>query len=225
MHEIVAHSEKRDTLSWRQAFRCRKFVVHFTLSVIALLLLAIFIGGFFTYVQSVVGITPNDPILRAINARDVSMIIFTLIYCGIVIGTIPMLSRPFLLLKAAEAYVFLTLLRIFTLLMFPLEPDRAIIPLEDPIVDLFFYEKTVITKDLFFSGHVSVLVMLGFVATKISIKYILFAIAFVVAVLLLVQHAHYTIDVIAAPIFAWIASDIAHRIVSNPDGSELSLPG
>jgi hypothetical protein len=103
-------------------------------------------------------------------------------------------------------------MRIMTLLLFPLEPDHEMILLNDPFVDRFFYNSNPITKDLFFSGHVSVIAMLAFVSRNFYIKRILGVIAFMVGVALLIQHAHYTIDVVAAPFFAWMSVRIAEKI-------------
>lgn len=116
-------------------------------------------------------------------------------------------------LLAAEAYVLVTVMRMITLFLFPLEPDGNMVSLQDPFVDHLFYGDLPVTKDLFFSGHVSVLAIMAFVCDNYYLKRVFATAALIVGVSLLIQHAHYTIDVVAAPFFAWIATVIARRLV------------
>lgn len=61
-----------------------------------------------------------------------------------------------------------------------------------------------ITKDLFFSGHTSIqfLIFLCF-RNKID-KIVALAASVAVACLVLIQHVHYTVDVLAAFVFTYI---------------------
>lgn len=190
---------------WKQAVGSKTFVLQACLTLTTLVLLAIFTGPFFGFVQSVKGTQLADPVLMLLPAQDVSFTIFTLLYGGIVAAFVYLGQHPFLLLQAGGAYAILTLLRICTLYLFPLEPPTDIIPLKDFFVDRLFYDNRLITKDLFFSGHTATLALLVIVVRKVYLKFILGVIAVAVGTLLLVQHAHYSVDVIAAPIFAWIS--------------------
>jgi membrane-associated phospholipid phosphatase len=198
--------------NWNQAIGSRFFVIQLSITAVTLVLLSLFIGRFFIYVQSVEGSRLNDPLLAIIRADDVSAVVFTLIYGGILTAVVYLSAFPYLLLKAGQAYVLLTLMRMVTIFFFPLEPDEAIVALKDPLVDRLFYEHQLITKDLFFSGHVSVIAMLAIVSKNFYIKRILATIALMVAIALLIQHVHYTIDVVAAPFFAWISVVAAEKI-------------
>jgi hypothetical protein len=200
------------TANWKQAFASRSFTIQFGLIVSALLFLAFFINWFFQHIETVAGLAHTDSLLNMIQPRDMSIAIFVLIYLGIIISVVYMSTLPYLLLKAMLAYLLLNLMRVGTLYLFPLEPDVAIIPLKDPIIELFFYSDRVIVKDLFFSGHVSMLVILAIVMKNVAIKYFLYATALVVAALLLIQHVHYTMDVVAAPVFSWISVNMADKI-------------
>jgi hypothetical protein len=197
---------------WRQAFSSRTFVIQLAVTLVCLLVLYFVIGPFFAYVQSVPGKTLNDPVLASIRAEDMSVVIFTLIYSSLIAGILYFITSPLLAIRAGLAYIFITLMRMTTLFLFPLEPDPQIILLKDPFVDSLFYEGQVITKDLFFSGHVAVLAMLAFVSPNFWLKRIFGTVALMVGVALLVQHAHYTIDVVAAPVFAWVGTLIVGRV-------------
>jgi hypothetical protein len=130
-------------------------------------------------------------------------------------GHLNLVMYPTKLILAAEAYLFDTLMRMTTLYLFPLEPDGNMVPLSDPFVDRLFYGDQVVTKDLFFSGHVSVLMMLAFVADTFFLKRVFATVAIIVGLSMLIQHAHYTIDIIAAPFFAWISTFIARRFLGR----------
>jgi hypothetical protein len=94
-------------------------------------------------------------------------------------------------------------MRMCTLFVFPLEPSKVIIPLSDPLIDQLFYNNNIITKDLFFSGHVATL-FLFVLAVPNPLKYVFIVITLLVAILILIQHVHYTIDILGAPLFSWI---------------------
>lgn len=76
--------------------------------------------------------------------------------------------------------------------------------LQDPITAFFLNSVNVVTKDLFFSGHISAMCLfLYFTDNKVWKTYLMIATP-MLALLILWQHVHYTIDVVAAPFFAFI---------------------
>lgn len=86
-----------------------------------------------------------------------------------------------------------------TMYVFTLEPPEGIIPLHDPLVDAVAYGGVVFNKDLFFSGHVATLLLFVLLEERAVVKKILMVIGGLVAILILLQRVHYTIDVVAAP--------------------------
>ena len=80
-----------------------------------------------------------------------------------------------------------------------------IILLTDPVVDNIIGSSRTLTKDLFFSGHTSTAFLFFLMARNRTLRYILLVNCIAIAVLLLWQHVHYTIDVVVAPIFAFFA--------------------
>ncbi|OIQ68657.1 PAP2 superfamily protein [mine drainage metagenome] len=93
-------------------------------------------------------------------------------------------------------------MRFVTLSLVALNPPQGMILLEDP-VNSAFYHNAVITKDLFFSGHTATMVTIFLCLEKRGDKIIALIAAFAVACLLLLQHVHYTIDVLAAPVVVY----------------------
>jgi len=85
----------------------------------------------------------------------------------------------------------------------PLSPASGIIVLNDPITATIADENHVL-NDLFFSGHIGDLATLYFVCRSTALRRYIFLCACMVGMMLVWQRVHYTIDVIAAPLFAYI---------------------
>nr|WP_260172350.1 sphingomyelin synthase family protein [Mucilaginibacter phyllosphaerae] len=90
-----------------------------------------------------------------------------------------------------------------TIYCIALDPPVGLIHLVDPLTGVF-YGNTVITRDLFFSGHTSTLVLIFLCLEKRNDKILGFIAIVAVMMLLLVQHIHYTIDVVAAPVLVYL---------------------
>jgi hypothetical protein len=79
--------------------------------------------------------------------------------------------------------------------------------LRDPFLTLVFGSETeVAVKDLFFSGHIATMCLLVLVSDKGIWKTYLSIATVVLAVLIAWQHVHYSIDILAAPFFAFFCS-------------------
>ncbi|MFC2136330.1 phosphatase PAP2-related protein, partial [Bacteroidota bacterium] len=59
-------------------------------------------------------------------------------------------------------------------------------------------------KDLFFSGHTSTMFLLFLTAGSKNLRMVFLLLTILVAFCVIIQHVHYSIDVIAAPIGAYI---------------------
>jgi hypothetical protein len=199
-------------LRWKNAWGMASFRKQFLFTIVSLLLIAIFISDFFNYIQHRQGTTINDWLLRCFTPVNMSLYIFLLIYPVIILSVIQFSFDPPLLLKVLQAYVLLLVLRIATLYFVSLEPSPVIIPLEDPFIGYFFYGNTAITKDLFFSGHLSTMFLLFLANPVRPIKYLVGLLSLLTAAFILMQHVHYTIDILAAPLFAWICFKMVRSI-------------
>lgn len=191
--------------AWRTALQVRGFKIKLITGIALLLFCAWLAPLVFQYAQQRTGVFLADFVLRLLPATDLSLAIFIIMDTLLIVSIAALLTRPHHLLIVLHAYVLLTLVRLFTILIVPLEPPDGFVLLHDPVTDRFFYKGQAITKDLFFSGHTSVLVLMGLGLPFPRLKFLLFAGAALVGFMLLVQHAHYTIDILAAPAFAWLA--------------------
>lgn len=190
--------------AWRSALQGKSFRNELIISFAVLLVCAWVAPKIFQTIQNREGKLINDPILDVLPSLDLSVWIFTILYILIVISVLALLTEPHKFLITVQGYILLTLLRFITLEFVPLEPPVDIVVLNDPFVHYFFYQE-IITKDLFFSGHTSILVLLGLAIPFKWLKIVVLAGSVVIGTMLLFQHAHYTIDVLAAPFFAALA--------------------
>ena len=197
---------KAPPLTWPAAWRQPAFRARLGLVLALLLALASQLPRFFAWVQARPGYHLPDPLLAWLPARDVSGATFAVIYAGVALGVATLLPRPAWLLRALWAYLLLHLLRCATLALLPLEPPPGLVLLRDPLVDALFYAApSPITKDLFFSGHTATLLLLALAVPPGWRRRVLLVGTVAVGTLVLVQHAHYTYDVLAAPLFVWLA--------------------
>lgn len=160
--------------------------------------LALFWPFYFDFIEARSGTQLNDFLLELLPAKDISVVIFIALYAGVVIGLLSLIKTPESFLMAIFTYCFVTSLRIIAIYYVPLLPPHDYIPLEEPFVKLFTTDGKIISHDLFFSGHVSTILSVFFALRKGKLKWIVLMLASIVSVGVLIQHVHYTIDVLFA---------------------------
>lgn len=209
MNQLRALSYKS---RWKNVLRNNSYRFQFMAVILVLIVLALFIDNFFNFIELRQGYEISDILLNNITPRNLSVPIFIMIYAVIITSIIHLSFYPVTLLKCMQAYALLTIMRILTLTFIPLEPSPIMIPLEDPFIGYFFYGSKIITKDLFFSGHISTLLLLVLFNPLRPLKYLFLVISILTAIFILFQHVHYTIDVLAAPFFAYLSYKSANSI-------------
>ena len=174
--------------------------------------------NFFQYIELRHGVVMNDPLLRMMTPHDVSVPMFIIIWAITLLSVFRAAQTPQMFLTFVWAYIFLSLFRMLSITLVPLDPPLGLVNLRDPLSNFFYGEKFV-TKDLFFSGHTSTVFLLYLtIPGKMDKKLALLATA-CVGSLLLVQHVHYTLDVLGGLVFGWVAWQLARKtIVKEFDG-------
>jgi hypothetical protein len=76
------------------------------------------------------------------------------------------------------------------------------IPLRDPFVEFFGINAT-LTRDLFFSGHTSLMMLLYLTARRQWLRHVYMMGTLTLAVCVVIQHVHYAFDVFVAPFVAY----------------------
>jgi hypothetical protein len=157
---------------------------------------------FFNHIEKRNGVVLHDWLLAAIPPHNVSVLIFAVIWgMGLLILT-RAIKHPSIYINYSCTIIFVCLARYITIALVPLNPPIGIIHLTDPLTAVFYGESN-ITKDLFFSGHTGTLTLTFLCLEKRNDKIIGALAVVAVACLLLIQHIHYTIDILAAPIIVY----------------------
>jgi len=172
---------------------------------------------FFHTIQKRPGALLPDPLLALLPRHDVALPLFLLVWGAVVLGVGWLACHPRMFLRGMWALLLLLGLRMATIWLVPLVPPLDLVPLIDPLTDRLIgtTSSEAITKDLFFSGHTSTVVLLALAVRGRWWRGLLGAMALAVAVLVLVQRVHYTYDVVAAPFFAWLAYWLGSRLVQR----------
>lgn len=199
-------------LSWKLALQNKLFVQKLILSFLFLGLVLYFFAWFLNYIEQRQGHVFYDPVLNFLHPRDVSDFIFYTTYGAAFIGLCYAFVNPYRTLHICQMYTLLTICRIITLFIFPLDPPTNIIPLKDSILENTFYNHVGgNVKDLFFSGHTATLFLFFFFTKHQTLKWFFFTCAIAVAVFVVIQHIHYSYDVIVAPLFAYFCYKMISR--------------
>ena len=206
---MLIESEKSQT--WKQAWKDNLFRKKIYIGVIILIAILACFHIFFQAIEKRNGYLMNDILLNKIPAQNVSPFIFAIIWFCSLLALIRCIQKPDIFILCLYSFIFISLFRFISISLFPLNPPIGLIPLTDPITN-FFYGKTFITKDLFFSGHTATQFLIFLCVQNRTDKIISFCATVFVGILILVQHVHYTLDVISAPLFAYLAYSLAQKV-------------
>jgi hypothetical protein len=201
--------------AWQSAWYRKRVIAGLVLVVVTLSLFPFF----FQAIEKRNGVLLHDPLLAWLHPHNVSLAIFVFIWAISLLGVLRAAQNPYMFVTFLWAYWLLCVLRTLTITLIPLDPPVGLVGLVDPISNFFYGEKFV-TKDLFFSGHTSSVFLLFLCLPGKADKKLALIVTVIVGSLLLVQHVHYTLDVLGAIVFAWIAFWTARKtIVRIPEGA------
>ncbi|MGE3801904.1 MAG: phosphatase PAP2-related protein, partial [Candidatus Kapaibacterium sp.] len=156
------------------------------------------------------GVVLDDPILNLITPVDLTWPIFALIYGGLLLAVTRLLPSPDALLLTIRSYTLLLLVRIVVMFLAPFAQPDGMILLRDPVAGLG--PGGAMTNDLFFSGHTATMFLFFLTAQERRFKSIFLLLTVLLGVMLLMQHVHYTVDVVAAPFFTFGCFVLAQKI-------------
>lgn len=199
-------------MSWSEALKKSENRVALAASVIIIAFFILYLPYFFTEIIAPrPGVQLKDFLLSLLPPADYSWMIFSLIYSSILLTIFTNRRNPEVILCGLVTYCAVSLLRMATMYLFTLEPPQGLIPLSDPFVTLIAYEPS-FAKDLFYSGHISTLTILILIEPNRNLKMIKAVATVLVALLLLLQHVHYTVDIMVAPVAATLMNRLVIKV-------------
>jgi membrane-associated phospholipid phosphatase len=199
---------------WSEQWRSRRFRIEFLITIPLTVAALATLAHFLNWVETRPGVTFVDPVLALFPAVDLTWLTFGLIYLGIISGIVFLTRHPRAMLIAFQSYVLMVVVRIAAMYVLPLAAPPTAIPLQDPTVQYLGTGK-LLTQDLFFSGHTSTLFLLFLTAQGKGLRTVFLVCTIAVGLAVLVQHVHWTVDVLVAPVVAYtcfrVATLLAHR--------------
>lgn len=192
-------------LAWRYAWRDRSFRTALLAAAITILPLAVGLPVFFDHIGAKPGGYPPDPLIAAVGPVDVTWLTFLVLYGGVFIAVARASRDPFMIARGLHAYAILQLFRMAAMQLCTFEPPPDIIPLIDPVTAVFYPGGVPFLKDLFFSGHTATLALMVCISRGATLRWLMVAATIIVGALVILQHVHWTVDVLAAPFFVWAA--------------------
>ncbi len=215
MNEITSYALTKSN-GWGQAWQNKLFRTKVITGTIMFVALIFFLPAFFAMIEKREGLVLNDWLLHQIPAQDFSVPIFIIIWSASLLVIIRCLQQPYFFVTVLLSLVLLLLVRMATIYFVVLNPPAGLIKLRDPLTSLTYGGSGIfITKDLFFSGHTSNLFMFYLCLEKRRDRLFLLLGTITVAFLVLAQHVHYSMDVIAAFIITFLLVRLVKKFVSR----------
>ena len=196
--------------AWAKAWSSSTFRNQFVLTVIFFIVVSLHNFHYLKVWQARPGVWIDDIFHSFLVPINFSIPIFMLEYTSLALVFTLLLMQPERLMKGLQAYGLVLFFRTVAIYFVALEPPRDMILLNDPVASLFLHTNDVfVTKDLFFSGHVSGLAIFFLMANNRFIKTYIAIATVLVSLFIVWQHVHYSFDVAFAP----LASYVAYKLV------------
>lgn len=191
-----------------------KFEIKYFIGGLSFLLLTAFLfNRFLNWNEHRPGTNFHDPVFTLFSSIDCSVITFIMLYTSVVSFLIVHRKDLIQLSLLAFSYAFILILRGISLWALPFYADSDAIKLDDPFLNTFIYPDNYVERDLFFSGHVAILVLLVLFSKDQKWKWLYTLMSVGVGITVVLQKVHFSIDVVAAPFFAILAFWATKRII------------
>lgn len=196
---------------WKKFFGDPVSRIEFVITVSLLVITVYSFSRYLLFNESRQGALLDDPLMKYFTAIDLNALLFFAIYSSLLIGFISFSFYPEQLMTAFQTYTLLVLFRMSSMYLIPLEPPVGCIDLQDPVVFILGTGQKII-KDLFYSGHTSTAFMLFQIARNRILKSYFLIATITVGISVILQKAHYTIDVYAGLIYSFSSYQIIKMI-------------
>ncbi len=206
---------------WVAAWQSPRFRKRIITALIFAVGIASFFPVFFQTIEKRDGVMLNDWLLNVLPAHDVSFPLMAIVWCMTALTLYRCAQKPDMLMTFLWSYILVSLVRLMTISIVALDAPANLIGLADPLSNAFYGAKFV-TKDLFFSGHTSTIFLMALCLQNKAEKIVGYVATAAVGFLLLVQHVHYTMDVLTAPVFTWLIYRLTKRLLARDEADRAS---
>jgi membrane-associated phospholipid phosphatase len=196
---------------WKEFLGNKRLKYEFFVTVFLLVIVVYSFSRYLLFNESRAGAIIDDPLQVYFSAIDLNELIFFAIYSSLIIGLISFSFNPRQLMMAFQTYIVLVTLRMISMYLIPLDPPRDCIDLQDPVVFMMGTGMKIV-KDLFFSGHTSTSFMLFQVARNKYLRIYFLAATITVGISVILQKAHYSIDVVAGLVYSYAAYQMVRHM-------------
>ncbi|NOT76141.1 MAG: hypothetical protein HOP08_14535 [Cyclobacteriaceae bacterium] len=187
-------------MTWGEELRTSRAKWAITFCAVTFLLMFLLMPVFYRdVITPKKGILLDDVFLNLFVPHNWSLPIFLILYLAVANTILRAVKDPETVILGVTVYCAVNLLRTLTMYLVTLEPPTGMILLVDPISSAL-YPDSGFAKDLFFSGHVSTIMIVVILEKKRVFKILNALGTVVIAILLAWQHVHYTLDLVAAPL-------------------------
>ncbi|MBK9981787.1 MAG: hypothetical protein IPP15_05080 [Saprospiraceae bacterium] len=187
-------------MTWNELLKSLSVRWAIVFCLLSLLIVIFYLPHFYGHViEPKSGVYLNDIFLNLFTPFNWSVLIFSMIYISILQTIFSVARRPYFIVLGLTTYFAVTLIRMGTMYLVTLEPPVDMIFLTDPL-STKFYPNGTFAKDMFFSGHVSTMMVLVLIEKNKWARRVKIGFTFAIGVLLAWQHVHYTIDILVAPL-------------------------
>ena len=205
---------------WGQAWVEPWFKEKFLLGLSCFVTLLSVFPIFYQHIEKRNGFVNEDFILNILPAYDMSMPIFIITWFIAILMIVRSIQNPTIFITFLYGFIILNLARFVSISLIHFNPPPDLIPITDPISNIF-YGNSYVTKDLFFSGHTATQFLCYLCLQKKINKFLALLATIIMGILVLIQHVHYTVDVVSAPIFAYICYIGSKKIAGIQKGFNL----
>ncbi|HNR07573.1 MAG TPA: phosphatase PAP2-related protein [Saprospiraceae bacterium] len=198
--------------NWAVGLQDKKFFYTLAGIFAALIPLGLYLVPYLQFIEHRQGVILNDFLLDQFPRADYSNLIFSIIYTSACFMILYSLRSPWMLLRNLLIFIVLQYIRNLCLYFVPLAPPEGIVPLSDPVLEMVAYNRQPLLQDLFFSGHTATCVVFALLTRNHTGLFSTFIVITVVMIcLLMIQHCHYTIDILGGIVFAVLAYRLVDR--------------
>lgn len=202
-------SEQRAVVElWKSNWQSSDYRKKLIIGLILISFILLSLPFFYQAIEKRNGISFNDYLLAWLPAYDLSIFIFVVIWAMALLTFSRFRQDPSIFLTFLWGFILINLSRFISIGLFPLNAPADLIPIHDPISNQFYGPKF-ITKDLFFSGHTAAMFLMFLCLKKKTDKILALVATLFIGIAVLLQHVHYTMDVVMAPVityFLWVGS-------------------